>query len=308
MTESNDHRRPRMVRDFFRRQVREIHADDALRWYGAAVSLLNGITALYWLQTLHIDRVLAETTSPICWPMLDNCYRWRVASGAGVTLLVAGLGVASLVNARLFLEPRRTATAYWLLIFVTAFKLLILFQDFRLALNQHYMATWIACAYLFVSQRRKMIPVLITLFYFWAGTLKLNSEWLSGATLMGRRPFGMPEAWVPWACSYLVVLELVQIWGLLSKRPLVFWLVFAQAILCHISSFWVVGYFYPVLMFLILSLLPMLQFLPRSLPSREWSESGVVLLVGFCALQLFPRLLTSDPALTRIIHEADCVS
>jgi len=64
------------------------------------------------------------------------------------------------------------------------------------------------------------------------------------------------------------------------------------------SSFWVVGYFYPVLMFLILSLLPMLQFLPRSLPSREWSESGVVLLVGFCALQLFPRLLTSDPALT----------
>jgi hypothetical protein len=105
-----------MARDFFRRQLREIHADDALRWYGAAVSLFNGITALYWLQTLHIDRVLAETTSPICWPMFDNCYRWRIASGAGVTLVVAGLGVVSVVNAQLFLLPRRTAAAYWLLI------------------------------------------------------------------------------------------------------------------------------------------------------------------------------------------------
>ena len=226
---------------YFSRQLREIRADRAVRWYGVAVALLNGVTALFWVQSYQIDRILADTTSPICWPMFQSCHTWRLASGPGVALIVASLGVVSVINALLFLDLRRVTLAYWLLAVVTFAKLFILLQDFRLAANQHYMAMWIAIVYLFVNQRRRVIPIIIVLFYFWAGTLKLDPDWLSGATLIGGRPFGMPDRWVPYACSYLVSLELVQIWGLLSKRKLIFWAVFVQVTLFHISSFWVVG-------------------------------------------------------------------
>jgi hypothetical protein len=285
------------ITTYIRNQIAEIEADRAIRLYGACVALLNGITAVFWLTSYKIDAILDPETSPICWPLLEGCYRWRVLPAGAIALVTIFLGIAAVVNARLFIETHRAGLAYLVLAVTTGIKLAILLQDYRLAANQHYMALWIAAAYLFVPNRRASIPLMIVLFYVWAGLLKLGGDWLSGAALLGRRPFDMPAAWVPAACLYVVVLELGQTWALLSRRAILFWLVFAQLVLFHISSFWVVGYFYPILMFLILGLLPLMRFIepPEGTRSRHWGHAVAIV---FCLLQLSPRLLSSDPAIT----------
>jgi len=65
--------------------------------------------------------------------------------------------------------------------------------------------------YLLVPGKRVALRVLITLFYFWAGSLKLNWEWISGAGLY-RPMWPFSGVGVVIACAYVVVLELVVAW------------------------------------------------------------------------------------------------
>ena len=122
--------------------------------------------------------------------------------------------------APLFLRRRLTLYGYLGLVALTLFKLFILALDFRLRRNQHYMALWITGAFLLVPGRREALRLLLVLFYFWAGTLKLNWEWLSGAGLY--RPLWLIHGreLIMAACAYVIVMELVLAWGLLSASAL----------------------------------------------------------------------------------------
>jgi hypothetical protein len=77
-------------------------------------------------------------------------------------------------------------------------------------------------AFLVVPGKRDALRALITLCYFWAGTLKLNWEWVSGAGLY-RPMWPFIGAGVVAACAYVIVLELVVSWGLLARRAWIFW-------------------------------------------------------------------------------------
>jgi hypothetical protein len=173
------------------------------------------------------------------------------------------------------------------------------------------MALWVLLVYLFVPSPRRVLTYLIVSFYVWAGFLKLNADWLSGAGLYGRRPLGLPHSFIPAACAYVVFLELFVVLGLLSRRNWLFWVALSQVLLFHIASFWVVGFFYPLLMFLILSIIPLSRYCPP--PSTRGSEpqpglsvlwhglerrSTYALLGAFCFMQLTPRFFPGDPAIT----------
>jgi hypothetical protein len=279
-------------------QAAELEADPALRWYGVAVALINGLTAIFWLTVHRLDQILRPEIPEVCWPFFENCRPWRINNPGAARLVLFVLGALSIVNAALFIR-RRVRPALALLVLLFAVKTALLLQDYRLVANQHYMAAWITMTFLFVPGKRATLSALVVMFYFWAGTLKLNADWLSGATLLGSRPFGMSAALIPAACGYVVVLELLFSWGLLSRRRLVFWAAFLQLMVFHVSSFWVVGYFYPILMFLILSLFPLLRVwrppAPPVAPSRQRLAIAAIVAV-FSALQLVPRLIPGDEA------------
>ena len=65
----------------------------------------------------------------------------------------------------------------------TTLKIGFVLLDFRFRANQYYMATAIVAILLFWPHKRDALRILLVAFYFWAGTLKLNIEWLSGSTL-----------------------------------------------------------------------------------------------------------------------------
>lgn len=283
---------------FVRAQIEEIRHDVALRIYGSALSLAYVLTAVYWLRSDRLAHVLTARW-PICWPSLESCGKWRLLSTEWITALLVVLAVVAGFTAFLFLVRSATGAAYAGLCLLVTSLLVIVLQDYRLLLNQHYMTTWVTLSFLGVPRKRSAGTYLLVAFYVWAASLKFNSDWLSGAGLYGIRPLGMPANLVPIACAYVIVLECVLVFGVLARQSWLFWTTFAQLLLFHVSSFWVVGFFYPILMFLFLSILPLARVV--SVAGRtgvSTSRPVYCLIAAFSCAQLWPYAFPGDKALT----------
>lgn len=292
---------------YVRRHIDEIHRDSALQLYGSALALVNALTAYYWLLSKPASAIIGRPSPAICWPFFENCGVFRLLSEAQVVALLVLLLVASLACSWVFVSPSRTAVGYWLLLATTLLKTAILLQDYRLAMNQHYVALTVALPFLFVPHKRLTLRYLIVLVYFWAGTLKLNSDWLSGAALLGARPLGVPPALVSAACQYVIVLETIGSFWLLARRAPLFWLTLIQFAVFHVSSFAIVGYYYPLLMFLVLSIFPATALLEPPSPRvvgramaapRRGGKATVVTAALFSMLQCVPHAIPGDAAIT----------
>jgi len=277
-----------------RRQADEIAADPALRGYGAALALLH-VLAAYWIRQNDKLAFLAPDSEAICWPLLPDCEWLRVVPPAGLELATVLWAAGGLAVAAAFLRRRWAGRAVAGLCLLTLFELAVLALDFRLRRNQHGMALWVTGAFLLVPGKRNALRLLVCLFYFWAGTLKLNWEWLSGANLYA--PVWLfTGPWLVAACAYVIVLELGVVWALFARRPLWFWGALAQLVVFHVFSWPVVGYFYPLLMFGILALFPLARLVPP-VPAPGWGgAAGVAAL--FSLLQLTPHLFPGDRTLT----------
>jgi len=290
---------------FLRSQVDEIERDPALRWYGVALALLHVVTYLYWVDQ-RVAAVVHAQAEPICWPLVPECEKLRVLSASGVVLLLRAYFAAAIGAGLLFASRRLVPWAYAGLVLVNLLKLGVMLLDYRLRMNQHYMGFFATFAYLLVPGKRDALRVLVTLFYFWAGTLKLNWEWISGAGLY-RPMWPFSGVGVVLACVYVIVLELGVAWGLLAKRAWVFWASFAQFMVFHALSWQVVGFFYPLLMFAILAIFPLSRLVePRDPPEgllaalwrRRALRSAYALATLFSLLQLVPYAFPGDRTLT----------
>src|SRR5438128_4590960 len=290
---------------FLRAQIAEIEGDAALRWYGVALAFLHVVTYLYWVDQRVVAFVHAQA-EPICWPLVPECEKLRVLSAAGVALLLRAYFAAAIGAGLLFASRRLVPWAYAGLVLVNLLKLGVMLLDYRLRMNQHYMGFFATFAYLLVPGKRDALRVLVTLFYFWAGTLKLNWEWISGAGLY-RPMWPFSGVAVVLACVYVIVLELGVASGLLAKRAWMFWTSFAQFLVFHALSWQVVGFFYPLLMFAILAIFPLSRLvepedppdgLLLSLGRRRAARPVYALAAVFSALQLTPYAFPGDRTLT----------
>jgi hypothetical protein len=109
------------------------------------------------------------------------------------------------------------------------------------------MLFWLNIVFLVAPAKRWSVPLVLVSFYVWAGALKLNREWMSGAVLY--HPLWLiPKRLTAAACAYVVVLEMVMSWGLLSRRRLIRLFVLAQFGLFHVESLSQILWFYPALM------------------------------------------------------------
>ncbi len=289
---------------YFRKNIAEIAADPVLRIYGAALAALHVLTFLSW-RSFSLETMLARGHLGICWPFFENCSQYRLLSPEGVRLVLWGYLGASVLAVLLFCSRRFLPWAYGTLLFVNLYKAAIWLQDYRLRANQHYMALFVSLIFLFLPNKRRLLSYQIVAFYFWAGLLKLDKEWLSGAALYGT-PLGVPQGLIPMACAYVVVLETCLVFGLLARRAWIFWATLAQFVLFHITSWTVVGFFYPLLMFAILSVFPLARLIPsgaeppgvrRLLTGRE-PASTLAFLSFFSFLQIIPWCFPGDTAIT----------
>lgn len=289
--------------DYLTRQIDEVCTDRALRWYGAALCGGSALAFLAWGRST--GERLAHVVSAICWPFFEDCFRYRPLTADQITTLILVGGALSGLGALLFLW-RRCGQAWALLLAVNVLRTLILVQDYTLRLNQHYFLSFAALLFLFFPGKRNLLRYYLVFVYFWAGILKLNSEWLSGAALYAD-PLWVSKSLIPASAVYVVILECVLIWGMLSRRRWIYWTTLLQLCLFHLVSFPVVGFFYPVLMYLLLTIFPLTYFTQGGPGSRSLLQSLVrgreplttyVFLLLFGGLQLMPKLMPGDEAVT----------
>lgn len=283
---------------YFRRQVEAIEGDRALRLYGACIAATLVVTFAHWQLVIPAAEIASKAVPPVCWPFWDDCASARVFSPSTLDVVLWIFGGASALTALLFLRGQGK-WAYGLLLTLTLLMVAIVVQDYRLRANQHYMAVWVTGVYLFAPRKRELLKLLLVAFYFWAGLLKLDADWLSGDALHGKLPFFESDSALRAACAYVVALELALVWGVLSERKAVFWLTLAQLVAFHLMSWPVVGFFYPLLMFGLLAIFPLCRREPNPWPRpKALAKPALALLVPFSLLQLAPHAYRGDPALT----------
>ena len=282
----------------------ELRSDTALVLFGAALALANVITFIQWKFHNGVPLMIGRGRDSLCWPFWESCHAYALP----VAVVNAGLWLyllLALVTAACFLT-RRVSAGYWLLLLVNVIRVLVMLQDYRLRANQHYMLNWMVLVYLFLPYTRAMLRNMIVSIYFWAGVLKLDPDWLTGATLYSQDKLWFPRVLVPAACVYVVTLEMVMIWGLYSRRAWVFWGTLAQLALFHYTSWPIVGFWYPTLMVCLLSILPLARLMaaPRAPvvaanPRRQPAFALAALVaVTFAAFQMTPRAFPGDTAIT----------
>jgi len=285
-------------------QIDEIRSDPALTYYGAALALANVFTAYQWQYRAGVPQLIGGNAAPLCWPFWENCR--AIVSVSGVNRILWAYLLLSIAGGIAFVL-RRVGTGYALLLAVNVVRTIVMVQDYRLRANQHYMLNWIVLAFLFIPGKRALLHHVLVSLYFWAGVLKLDWEWLSGTALYSQG--WIPAALVPASCVYVVLLETTLVFGTYAQRPWMFWATTAQLVAFHIVSWPIVGFWYPLLMFCLLAILPLERLLH---PPHEWvtfeslsrfrrfrpgiAAAAVIALLA--ALQFVPRLFPGDSAIT----------
>lgn len=281
----------------------EIRESPTLRVAGLFLALTHPLTYAFF-QGQNLPRMLSRTTDAICWPFFESCKELRplFTEGFIASYLVVYL-VLGFLAAALFATRRTTPLAYGLLVATNLVKLGVFVQDYRMMGNYHYMPFLASLAFLLLPDKRRLLRYLLVAFYVGAGTLKLDYEWLSGLAMI-RTPIIQGKL-LELACAYVVVLELVLVFGLLSRSKRLFWATLAQLAAFHAFSWHIVGFFYPCVMACLLAIVVADRtFAPEAEPvpaPPRWGpvrRSTALALGAFAAAQLAPYFFGGDQAVT----------
>ncbi len=281
--------------NWLKKNLAEIKNSRPLTLFGGFLALGHFFTFLFWNKTeLLLRSISSDDPNPICWPYFIDCADFRlslsVLQGMQYVYLLIGLLVAFL-----FFSGRKLVWGYQLQILLFALSLFFYVQSYRMMGNYLYMFYIILFVYLFIPSKKNVIRLMIVGFYLAASTLKFNKEWISGEALFGH-PI-LKGFLLQVACMYVIFLELVISALLLSAQADLFWIAFVQFLIFHIFSWHIVGFFYPCMMFCLLS--SFLLFRGSEIGTiKKQSFSTIAVLLVFVSLQLVPYLYKGDTALT----------
>lgn len=290
----------------------------ALAIYGAALCLGHLVTAYYWSQQDIADHFSKEFGYTFCWPFFPNCHDWRFFSEKAAAAIIYTYGIISVIACLLFLRAKTTGLGYIGLCTLFLLKIALYSQSYGLMGNYHYMSLIIDFIYLFLPAGHLLLPLQVILFYFFAGALKIDMEWISGASvpfdwIAGKIPYHYiytrPHLMVPLSI-YAAFMELVVVFGLLLRNRYFFWFSFLNLLGFHLFSWGIVGYLYPLIMICLIAIFPLLRIFPlseeRSIAElivkivRKPTKFVCLWLFIFCFsfLQVYHRALPGDSALT----------
>lgn len=285
------------LRSWFQGQVDEIASDKLLRIYGAFLTVPILATYVFWRNL--IPSQFENRPTFICWPFFPGCENHPfLALGLFGSYAYWVITLALTLTTAVYFLLGRIKAAWILLALIYFMKAAWQSSEYLRMGNFHYMPYVIAAAFLFVPRKRDTIICFLALFYLFAGFLKLNPEWLSGIALNHDIPY-IPRHLHFLLLGYVVVLELIFSFALLSQKKKLVIFATAQFFLFHAVSWYFVGYFYPIVMFGLLAIFPLWLMEKnfrtpqlRSLP--RFSQAAIFV---FILAQLFPLAAGKDPAL-----------
>ena len=229
---------------------------------------------------------------------MNQCGLYRLVPSSVWDVISIVYLLLAVLNIFLFLLTRKHS-AYYLLFFLTVFKFFLLLADYRFMGNYHYMPFLVSFVYLLIPQKKTTILYTIVIFYISAGLLKLDTEWLSGSALL--EPFFVGGEMLEWMLAYTIIFEVLVVLLSLSNSILLFLFSFPQIVGFHALSWHIVGYFYPCIMFSLLTSFLLFRW--------QWSEGKIhlqkrdslkagpkIFLILLFLAQVMPRVLSPNLA------------
>lgn len=273
-----------------------IERDRALQWYGVCLALTIPLTLVFWREQVFGEE-LVSALRPNCWPGLELLCLHHPLRAIGtaarasywlITLALAFAAAIQFARGRIGTATSALAASFLLKAFWQT-------RDYSLMGNYHYMPYTAFVFFLFLKDKRRGLLYLVFSFYWFAGLLKLDPEWLDGFSLR-TRPTWMPQALFTASLAYAAFLELFVSLGLLAKNKGLRFAVLAQFALFHAFSWIYVGFFYPLTMALLLAIFWLDFRYPRE-AQTPLARRDLTALAVFCLMQLLPRLAGGDPAI-----------
>ena len=189
----------------------------------------------------------------VCWPFFSECQSLLVNIQPLVQpWLIFAIGMTTFLTFSVWNSKIDSKARRFIVLIVLIIHLSFLILDYRMKMNQHIMHFTIDLAFIFFAKPQWLIRALLIAFYFWAGLLKFHPDWISGLALYGD-PIFISKNYFPLATKYVLLLELIFTWFLLSKKSVIRFFTLFQLILFHFVSWTVVDFYYPLLMYCLLS-------------------------------------------------------
>jgi len=300
-----------MLKVIFNRNINEIKQSKSLMFFGGFLALTHVFTCYRWYHegsSLILNRL--QDPFRICWPFFSDCEFFLIIPIPVWYALTLIYLILSLLCVLLFFSTKYVGLSWSLLLIISLLKACFFLSDYYFMGNYHYMAYIIIALYLFIYNKSKIISYTIFLFYLTAGTLKLNYEWLSGASTGVLTYFSTDVFEILLALT--IILELIVSFGLLFKNRFIFYGSLASFAIFHIVSFYIVGSFYPLIMACLLSHFILNRIYPTSsLASKNSCSSWLfddfrsfrknkihcLIIILFVSAQVFPRLRSGDLSL-----------
>ena len=263
----------------------EIREQHTLSLYGAILCVTHVLTAFKW------QYIGGSGSDVMCFSFLQGCEPFTRLLMQNAKAVLYLYGALAVVNGILFMTKRTTA-ACWLFLALSVLKLVIHLSNYRLMGNFHYVSNVVNFAFILLPAKPHVIRLSLVLIYVAAGSIKFNSDWLTGASLI-KPPFlhGKP---LEIACAYAIVLELALVPLMLSGNRTVRGIVLAQLVAFHLFSWQVVGFFYPCLMLCLLTIF-LLEKENFVFPKARSSRFAIGALV---AAQIYPQITEPNSSLS----------
>jgi hypothetical protein len=249
--------------------------ENQIRFWGIILCYIHLVTFLFW-SNKNLEGI-------ICSPLFPDCQSFFAWSSSLRHIYLTSYGLLAMLTAFFFLLKKDLFARLGFVI-LCLMKLIYHLSDYRNMGNYHYISHLFNLIFLLSPQKLKLSKLFLVLTYAAAGLLKFNTDWLSGAVI--RAPFYFSGKSLEWVSAWVIVLELGLVWFLLSKIKWLKWFVLFQLVLFHILSWKIVGFFYPVVMLLLLSVF----LLDRDDFDMRYSIFEVIPVGIFIIAQLVPLL------------------
>lgn len=289
-------------KNFF--SLAEIESNKILQWAFGALVLGYFVAFSSWMDNTAttIDAVWRGTYT--CWPYFQNCadlyFLRTLPDGYSQTFFYMALFGA------LALAVYRIAERQWELAHATlipaflwhGFVTFILTE--QMIGNYDYYLFIYGIIILFLPHKEFFLKLALVLFYVLSTVSKMHESWVLG-TYFSSLSTGLPlfPDWsIPIWTNFVIFMEMVGAWFLLSKKPLLQRTVFAFFVAFHLYSGILVGYRYPatVMPMLVILFGPMYRHTP--VPFTRRALLGWVLVALLFVLQFSPKFIEGDEKLT----------
>lgn len=205
------------------------------------------VTAYFWASSSAWMHYSLQNHKIYCYPIFKSCYELVFSDLFYVKYIFFGYLIISAITIALIIFGRNKVT-FGLFVCLFFLKFSILLSRYNFMGNYHTMHLTMVIVTLFAKQSLDKYRFVLCLQYFFAGLLKLNLEWLSGAALTSYSQYLLKGPFHVLSLAYVPVLELILIWGLLSKNSFLRKLTLLQLVIFHLYSIIVVGAYYPLIM------------------------------------------------------------